>query len=96
MEFEELDARLREIELTLLAHRSLIAVLLAESAVSSNEMRATLEDIFAQAIEARKIHIPQELGEQMPDVYRIIRVLLEHVNKQLSVPLKPRPFPEEP
>ena len=96
MDLDEFEARLREIELTLLAHRSLIAVLLAESAVNSSEMRATLEDILAQSIEAREVHIPRELGEQMPDVYRIIRGLLDHVNAQLSVPLQPRPFPEEP
>lgn len=90
MDIEQIEARVREIELTLLAHRSLIVWMLAEFAVSNDGMRKTLEDIMAQAVAAREIHIPPDLGKVMPDVYRIILDLLGTVNKTLTVPLRPR------
>lgn len=96
MEYELLEARFREIELTQIVHKSLISIMLADNLVSSDSMRITLEDLLAQAIEAREIHVPAELGDAMPDAYRIMRDLLDHVSSQISVPLQPRSIPDAP
>lgn len=96
MDMEDIEARLREIELTLLAHKGMLSIMLAQFAVSSDSMRATLEDVLAQAVEAREIHIPPTVGEVMPDMYRILLDRLGEVNKQLSVPLQPRWLQEKP
>ena len=54
-----------------------------------------LEDVLAQAIVAREIHIPPALGAVMPDLYRIIHALLQDLNKQPEVPLQSRFLPED-
>lgn len=90
MNMENVDARLTEIERRQSAHRMLLTIILAEFTVSNDGMRGTLEDLLAQAEEAREIHLPLTTAEAMPDIYRITRDLLADVSKQISVPLCPR------
>ncbi|MDZ4310610.1 MAG: hypothetical protein U1A24_08635 [Cypionkella sp.] len=93
MDMEDVEAKLREIELNLLAHKALLTIALAAVTISSDNTRRALEDMLAQAVEAREIHIPPAAGETLADLYPILRGLLEQVNRQLSVPLRPRFLP---
>lgn len=90
MNKNNLEDRVRELEMQNQVHSALLSAVLAELSISSGEMRVTLEDILWQANEDKEVHIPAEAGEAMPEVNRIIRDLFEAVNKQLSVPLKSR------
>ena len=96
MDMDEIEATLKEIQITQLAHQGLLTLVLAEFAVASDTMRRTLEDALAQAVEAQEIHIPRAKAEIMPDLYRIHRDIFEGVNRQLTVPLRPRPIAESP
>jgi hypothetical protein len=95
MNQSDLEDRVRELEMENLAYRSVLSLLLAEFAVSSEANRSTLEDMLWQAIEDKEVHIPAELGEAMPEVNRITRDLFLTVNNLLYVPVEPRKLPEQ-
>jgi hypothetical protein len=92
----DLEDRIREIEATLLALEVLFPLVLAERAESNTAIRTALEDVLSQAIAARPVHVPLELGDVLPDVHRIIRDLLERASQHMAVPLQPSFFEEEP
>jgi len=96
LEANDLEARIAELEAENHVHRIMLSAVLAEMAVASGPMRASLEDMMWQARENRPIHIPPEVGEIMPSVNRITLDLFELVNSQLSVPLKPKVLPQQP
>ncbi|MGH1355374.1 MAG: hypothetical protein ACRBBS_09875 [Thalassovita sp.] len=89
MEHDEIVEALTDLHLTQTIHASLLALVLAELTVKNDGVRTTLEDVLWQAEQNAKIDIPPILGAAMPDAYRITRDLLDLVNKQLTVPLRP-------